>query len=184
MPVDVIWMGSSCIWLQHCSEMLSNAAAQSVSVIAGLIPLFIYARQHPTNIILLGVWVGLPCMPPPQLILLFDVRSRAKQSRGCNRLLHSLYGACTRHSVPMVHASSLAGASSAMATILAGLRLQVGEYLGVSVLTHACADADGVHERGAGHGVHGVRASDRAGGPVPDGGDRGGADGVHLLGGA
>ena len=47
--------------LHLAAALLRNAAAQSVSVIVGLIPLFIYARQHPTNIILLGVWVGLLC---------------------------------------------------------------------------------------------------------------------------
>ena len=54
---------------------------ECVSVTAGLIPLFIYARQHPTNIILLGVWVGPPRMPAPQHTLLSKVRREAKQIR-------------------------------------------------------------------------------------------------------
>ena len=138
---------------------------QDLSVIAGLIPLFIYARQHPTNIILLGVWVGLHCMPPPQHILLLRVRERAKQSRGCSSLPCSLadeaidvctYRVCTRLNGDMVHASNFASAPSAMATTLAGLRLSEEDFEGASVLTHACIAADCVHERGPGHGVHSV----------------------------
>ena len=34
---------------------------RSPSLPAGLIPLYFYQRKHPLNLVLLGVWVSLPC---------------------------------------------------------------------------------------------------------------------------
>ena len=81
---------------------------QSMSVIAGLIPLFIYARQHPTNIILLGIWVGLPRIPPRAAHLAVEMRTESSKAEAavlcCGSLADAaadacIHRACTRHAM-------------------------------------------------------------------------------------